>query len=359
MKKLKTLSNYDIDAYYGDEPKYGGTYAKNALPYDTIQKDKFYIINLDDDDGMGTHWTCVLHNDGSVFYFDSCGGPPSIQILSFTKKYKNNRIYNLLQLQNLNSNLCGYYCLYVIHMMVFNKLKFLDVLNNFTTNTEYNDDVITKYFSGNKQIQGTGIFTDIVSRIFRTAPRNEFPPSVRELIKQFGEQQIAAITVCRTPVVSMLQKLMNFLSFGQLQQRLKQYNYDTLYHLYLLIRLNNGTVFRLEKNHVINMVITQPTMNKFMECRGVNISQSVTLNTFLLNGISFMGNRFVVYDSIRANCQDFVASLLQANKYITDFNFIKQNTDDLIPKYLEYLNRFVTDTASRGDVLINGRSIIV
>ena len=70
-----------------------------------------------------------------------------------------------------------------------------------------------------------------------------------------------------------------------------------------------------------------------------------------------MGNRYFVYDSIRANCQDYVLSHIQANKFVTDFGFIKQNTDDLIPKYLEYINRFVTDTASRGDVLLNGRNI--
>lgn len=356
MTKLKTLSNFDLDDIYKNENKYGGTYTKDNLPYKDIKRNKFYIINLDNKDGQGTHWTCVIQKNDYVLYIDSFGAPPPLQVIAFTHKYKRNRYYNIMQLQHFDSNLCGYYCIYFIHMMVFEDHDFLDLLNNFSTNTRENDAYLTKYFT--TEYHGNGFITDFVRKIFSTAPRNEFPPAVRNLIKQYGDLTISGITVCRTPVIGILQKLMNFLSFGMMKERLRKYNYDQLYHLYMVIKLSNGTTFRLEKNHVINMEIMQPTMTKYMECRGVNMmNQSITLNNFLLNTIQYMGNRYFVYDSIRANCQDYVLSHIQANKFITDFGFIKQNTDDLIPKYLEYFNRFVTDTASRGDVLLNGRNI--
>ena len=266
---MRTLSNFDFDDIYSGEQKYAGTFTKDNLPYKNIKRNKFYIINLDNNDGDGTHWTCLIQKEDFAFYFDSFGALPPLQVLSFTNKYKGNRFYNLMQLQHFDSNLCGYYCLYVIQKMVFEDIHFTDLLNNFSIDTVKNDAYITQYFT--KQYNGSGFVTDFIGKLFNTDVRREFPPAVRNLIKQYGDINITAVTVCRTPVIGIIQKLMNFLSFGLLKERLKKYNYDQLYHLYMVIKLSNGITLRLEKNHVINMEIMQPTMTKYMECRGVNM----------------------------------------------------------------------------------------
>ena len=47
------LSNFEIQTYYQNEPKFNGAYSRNNLP--TI-KDGTYVINLDEYESVGTHW---------------------------------------------------------------------------------------------------------------------------------------------------------------------------------------------------------------------------------------------------------------------------------------------------------------
>ena len=61
------------------------------------------IINLDSNNGPGTHWACYV----DYFYFDPFGLPPPGNI-HFIKRY------NTLQYQKKISVLCGYFCLFFI-----------------------------------------------------------------------------------------------------------------------------------------------------------------------------------------------------------------------------------------------------
>ena len=61
------------------------------------------IINLDSNNGPGTHWVCYVDS----FNFDPFGLPPPENIL-FIKRY------NTSQYQKKISVLCGYFCLFFI-----------------------------------------------------------------------------------------------------------------------------------------------------------------------------------------------------------------------------------------------------
>ena len=75
------LTNFEIQQYYQNEPKYNGVYSKNNLPK---IKDKTYIINLDEYESRGTHWIALYVNAKNAIYFDSFGVkhiPKEIKIL--------------------------------------------------------------------------------------------------------------------------------------------------------------------------------------------------------------------------------------------------------------------------------------
>lgn len=87
------------------------------------------IINLDDSKNKGSHWVCVHKN----IYFDSYGLPPPLEILKFKPKIK----YNKKQIQAMDSDYCGQYCLYFLWCMQngmslneFKKLFSYDSKNN-------------------------------------------------------------------------------------------------------------------------------------------------------------------------------------------------------------------------------------
>ena len=47
------LTNFEIQKYYQNEPKFNGTYSRNNLPKKI--KDETYAINLDEYADVGTH----------------------------------------------------------------------------------------------------------------------------------------------------------------------------------------------------------------------------------------------------------------------------------------------------------------
>ena len=65
------LTNFEIQKYYKNEPRFNGVYSRDNLPK---IKDGAYIINHDEYSDIGTHWVALyLQNNNNVIYFDSFG----------------------------------------------------------------------------------------------------------------------------------------------------------------------------------------------------------------------------------------------------------------------------------------------
>ena len=64
------LTNFEIQKYYRDEPKFNEVYSRENLPNKI--KDGAYVINLDEYSDIGTDWTALWVNN-NVTYFDSFG----------------------------------------------------------------------------------------------------------------------------------------------------------------------------------------------------------------------------------------------------------------------------------------------
>ena len=62
------LTNFEIQKYHQNKPKFNGLYLRNNLPK---IKDGVYIINLHEYDSIATHWITLYINAENVTYFDS------------------------------------------------------------------------------------------------------------------------------------------------------------------------------------------------------------------------------------------------------------------------------------------------
>ena len=65
------LTNFEIQRYYQNEPRFNGDFSKNNLQLKI--KDGEYVINLDEYADVGTHWIALFCNNNTVIYFDSFG----------------------------------------------------------------------------------------------------------------------------------------------------------------------------------------------------------------------------------------------------------------------------------------------
>ena len=78
----------------------------------------------------GSHWTCFIVKDNKSYYFDSFGGQPDKFLLNQLPKPL---IYHNYKIQDINSKLCGSYCLYFFYLI--EKLNYYDAILKMYFNT--------------------------------------------------------------------------------------------------------------------------------------------------------------------------------------------------------------------------------
>ena len=66
------LTNFEIQEYYKNEPRFNGVYSRDNLPK-TIKNETACIVNLDNYRNTGTHWIALYVKDSEITYFDSFG----------------------------------------------------------------------------------------------------------------------------------------------------------------------------------------------------------------------------------------------------------------------------------------------
>ena len=94
-----------------------------------------------------------------------------------------------------------------------------------------------------KDLEGAGLLD-----LFR-APKKEYSNSSKKTLKVYGNSIIKSISVVRTPILGVIDKLINALTFGKLKSFKSKYNYDSLFHLALL--------FKIEYNNTIKSIIIE------------------------------------------------------------------------------------------------------
>ena len=108
MKKHKLKNNTM------NESELQRVYNYPIYPRDSkIHSDKGFV-NIDNGSQGGTHWTCFYIKDNKSCYFDSFGGQPDKILLKQSPKPI---IYHNYKIQDLNSKLCGSYCLYFFYLI--------------------------------------------------------------------------------------------------------------------------------------------------------------------------------------------------------------------------------------------------
>ena len=111
------LTNFEIQKYYQNEPKFNGVYSRDNLQK---IKDGAYITNLDEYSDIGTHWVALYIQNNDVTYFDSFG-VESIPKEIITFIGNQNIKTNIFRIQAYDSIMCGYFCIGLIDFMLAGK----------------------------------------------------------------------------------------------------------------------------------------------------------------------------------------------------------------------------------------------
>ena len=135
-----SLTNFEIQKYYQNEPRFNGVYSTNNLPKKI--KDGAYIDEYTD---VGTHWITLFCNRSEIVYFDTFGVE---HVPEETEEFIGNKNIraNIFRVQANNSILCGYFCIGFIDFMLTGE-KITDFTSSFSRyNFKKNDNIILSYF---------------------------------------------------------------------------------------------------------------------------------------------------------------------------------------------------------------------
>jgi len=187
-------------------------------------------------------------------------------------------------------------------------------------------------------------------------------PQAFNFLEKKGDGVIDRIMVCRTPISSAIQKVLNALSLGKFEEAKKDLVLDKLYHTFMrLSYVLNGA------HHEV--VLEKNEKPYFSESRGRSQEENMVvpvaglnIKDFVNNAIHKVGfNRYFVYDAFTNNCQRFVLDNLTSSPKVQVspqvIAFVNQNAEQLlsrIPGYVSPISRVLTNTANRTESVIRG-----
>ena len=112
------LTNFEIQKYYQNEPRFNGVYSRDNLPK---IKDGAYVINLDEYSDIGIHWVALYVQNNAVTYFDSLGVEHILKKIRTFIGNKNLKT-SIFRIQAYDSAMYGDFCIGFIDLCLHERL---------------------------------------------------------------------------------------------------------------------------------------------------------------------------------------------------------------------------------------------
>lgn len=215
--------------------------------------------------------------------------------------------------------------------------------------------------------KGDGIFDPITDRLKAfQGPRKGATGRFQKFLNDTKDNKILSIMVARKPVVKLVQKALNVLSLGKYNQKKKDLKYDDMYHNYLLVEMDNGHIYVIEKNHVVEArKAKQADFN--VEKYGIPLNgRQVNLKQLVETASKDNPDEFWGYNAKKNNCQQLVDEIISDNKFeVTDPKakalIEPQRAGDIIDTLgpLKGLPLMTTNLAGALDRAVYGKSVRV
>ena len=179
----------------------------------------------------------------------------------------------------------------------------------------------------------------------------DFSNKIKSILKKHGDKKIRSIRIGRRPINSKVERAFNLISLGKWEENRKKYYYDTLFHLFLVLNLEDGTIISFEKNSIVTMNENDGRCSmKDVECLELPYpSNSITLDELAKKPLDRIGKeKYFIYNPFSQNCQIFIRDVLETFTLYSPKakEFIYQDISEIVkrlPFYVEYVAKAVTD----------------
>ena len=133
------MTNFEIQKYYQNEPRFNGVYSRDNLA-DKI-KNETDVINLDEYSDIGTHW--IAFYALSLEFNMSQNKFETLLVIKILRDLRSQK--NIFRIQTYDSVMSGYFCIGFFDFMLKGKSA-TNFTNIFSQNLLKNDDIILESF---------------------------------------------------------------------------------------------------------------------------------------------------------------------------------------------------------------------
>ena len=184
---------------------------------------------------------------------------------------------------------------------------------------------------------------------------NKRPRAVNNFLRLHGNKHIRKITVSRTPIGAKIKYVADLITLGGFSANMKKLNYEDVYHLFMLVELDDGTLFRIEKNSRVDITLNDRRLGETM----INIDNiENTLNDMFEFSERLYGlERIYRYNPFNTNCQMLLVDLLSSIDKINPKlkQYIMQSASSLIESdIIKYIAKGATDLTASSRFLVEG-----
>lgn len=211
-------------------------------------------------------------------------------------------------------------------------------------------------------IKGVGIIDtslDVIKKLIYG--RQEYSPSAQKYLVKYYYNNIIQLEIRRSPLED--KEILNNLTNNELDRVLKSKDYpqEDVYHISLVVVLDNGVKILVEKTENVIIEPYRPLKNNEQQLI-ISVPHTVCLGDFMENTREKYGNKiFFSYRLKTNNCGNFVEYLTKTNNLYKPevHKFIFQDAPTLLKDhpYIEKSINFLTDLKGRFDVIQQGGSI--
>ena len=355
------MSNIQIDNIMKKNKEYLGTIAHNQIESHIVPKVKprskgCFVYNTSPASGPGQHWRACYFDatpggSNTIECYDSYADKTDDVVLKGIKKivqkldapvylkFKENKIRQ----QNNTSGNCGWFCIKFLldrlrgrpfaecsgyNEMVkgekdiesFKKKYDIHDFTYFDQNGEGIGDVVKAI--GNKIGEKVGDTVKAIGNRMKIKD-DDFIGPVRSFIHKFQDAPITSVALFRKPLDGYITRIANYLTNGRLAENQKALNYRDIYHVGIIVELNNnpGLVFKIEKNEVINISKYKTDKKATIKHVKENRNGIITVKNMFLKALELFkkqGLNMYLYQVAPIgtkptnNCQVFAKNLISA-----------------------------------------------
>lgn len=205
-------------------------------------------------------------------------------------------------------------------------------------------------------LEGAGIFDLFKKPIQKVkeffTPRQGYNNTTTRNLNSWGNLIIQDLTIARTPILDILDKVINVISLGKWSKLKKENSYDKLFHLQLIANLGQESLV-IEKNEVIN-VDTKYKITKETELLKIDLQgKKFSTNQMLNETQQRVGDKlYFSYEGFTNNCQVFVKECLVSEGLYgkKEEDFLFQDMTEIIKKFPSLSRKIMHGTTHIGAV---------